>query len=77
MAEAQRMRSSAYADDKNADGGIAARDGRTATSRVAGYARLLSHPAYERLLNSEKFLRRLIPVLIEEVEMPAMLAPRR
>ncbi|MEC9343729.1 MAG: PAS-domain containing protein, partial [Pseudomonadota bacterium] len=32
--------------------------------RVAGYAKLLSHPAYERLLGSETFLRRLIPVLI-------------
>ncbi len=32
--------------------------------RVAGYARLLAHPAYERLLGSENFLRRLIPVLI-------------
>jgi len=31
---------------------------------VSGYARLLSHPAYERLLVSETFLRRLIPVLI-------------
>jgi len=34
------------------------------TNRAAGYARLLSHPAYERLLSSEKFLRHLIPVLI-------------
>ena len=31
---------------------------------VAGYARQLSHPAYERLLRSETFLRRLVPVLI-------------
>ncbi len=33
-------------------------------SRVPGYARLLSHPAYERLLSCEGMLRRLIPVLI-------------
>ena len=33
-------------------------------SFVAGYARQLSHPAYERLLRSETFLRRLVPVLI-------------
>ncbi|MCG6856496.1 MAG: PAS-domain containing protein [Salaquimonas sp.] len=38
--------------------------GKAGGSRVAGYARLLSHPAYERLLGSEAFLRRLIPVLI-------------
>lgn len=31
---------------------------------VAGYARQLSHPAYESLLRSETFLRRLVPVLI-------------
>ncbi len=31
---------------------------------VAGYARQLSHPAYENLLKSENFLRRLVPVLI-------------
>lgn len=37
---------------------------RRSGSRVSGYARLLSHPAYERLLNSESLLRRLIPVLI-------------
>ncbi|MCF6321452.1 MAG: ATP-binding protein [Rhizobiaceae bacterium] len=29
-----------------------------------GYAKLLSHPAYERLLQSESFLRQLVPVLI-------------
>ncbi|MEM7214819.1 MAG: ATP-binding protein [Pseudomonadota bacterium] len=33
-------------------------------SIVAGYARQLSHPAYESLLRSETFLRRLVPVLI-------------
>ncbi|GIL02809.1 MAG: PAS domain-containing sensor histidine kinase [Alphaproteobacteria bacterium] len=38
--------------------------GKAAGARAAGYARLLSHPAYERLISSEKFLRRLIPVLI-------------
>jgi two-component system cell cycle sensor histidine kinase PleC len=32
--------------------------------RIAGYAHLLSHPAYERLLGSEALLRRSIPVLI-------------
>ena len=31
---------------------------------VAGYARQLSHPAYENLLRSETFLRRLVPILI-------------
>jgi len=31
---------------------------------VAGYARQLSHPAYENLLRSENFLRRLVPLLI-------------
>jgi two-component system cell cycle sensor histidine kinase PleC len=31
---------------------------------VAGYARQLSHPAYDSLLRSETFLRRLVPVLI-------------
>ena len=31
---------------------------------VAGYARQLSHPAYENLLRSETFLRRLVPALI-------------
>jgi two-component system cell cycle sensor histidine kinase PleC len=37
---------------------------RRTRATVSGYARLLSHPAYEQLLNSETFLRRLIPVLI-------------
>jgi len=31
---------------------------------IVGYAQQLSHPAYERLLNSEDFLRKLVPVLI-------------
>ncbi len=31
---------------------------------IAGYAKQLSHPAYERLLSSEGWLRRLVPVLI-------------
>ena len=31
---------------------------------VAGYARQLSHPAYENLIKSETFLRRLVPALI-------------
>ncbi len=31
---------------------------------IVGYAKQLSHPAYERLLSSEEFLRRLVPVLI-------------
>ncbi|MFZ1812884.1 MAG: ATP-binding protein [Rhizobiaceae bacterium] len=38
--------------------------GKDPQSRVAGYARLLSHPAYENLLGSEKLMRRLVPVLI-------------
>lgn len=33
-------------------------------SLVAGYARQLSHPAYENLIRSESFLRHLVPVLI-------------
>ena len=33
-------------------------------SRVAGYARLLSHPAYENLLTSESVMRRFVPFLI-------------
>ena len=39
------------------------KDGKTATT-VAGYARQLSHPAYESLVRSESILRRLVPVLI-------------
>ena len=35
-----------------------------AQKRIAGYAHLLSHPAYERLLSSENLLRRAVPVLI-------------
>ena len=35
-----------------------------ARANIAGYARMLSHPAYERLRRSERFLRRLIPILI-------------
>ncbi|MCU0790982.1 MAG: hypothetical protein MUE79_08030, partial [Nitratireductor sp.] len=35
-----------------------------ARKRIAGYAHLLSHPAYERLLSSEVLLRRLVPILI-------------
>ena len=31
---------------------------------IAGYAKQLSHPAYERLLSSENLLRKLVPVLI-------------
>ncbi len=31
---------------------------------VVGYAKQLYHPAYERLLKSEDFLRRLVPILI-------------
>jgi two-component system cell cycle sensor histidine kinase PleC len=52
-AAAQRMRSRASGRGK-----------RRTRAMVSGYARLLSHPAYERLLVSETFLRRLIPVLI-------------
>ncbi len=35
----------------------------TSTGKL-GYAKLLSHPAYERLLQSETLLRQLVPVLI-------------
>lgn len=38
--------------------------GNKAHANIVGYARQLSHPAYERLLNSEDFLRKLVPVLI-------------
>lgn len=34
------------------------------SSMIAGYARQLSHPAYERLIKAETPLRRLVPVLI-------------
>lgn len=34
------------------------------SSAIAGYARQLSHPAYERLIKAETPLRRLVPVLI-------------
>ncbi len=37
---------------------------RLSSEKLAGYARQLSHPAYERLLHSEDLLRRLVPVLI-------------
>ena len=39
-------------------------NGDQTASTVAGYARQLSHPAYENLLRSETFLRRLVPILI-------------
>ena len=48
---------------RNRNGFLALKGERPATI-VAGYARQLSHPAYERLLKSETFLRRLVPVLI-------------
>lgn len=38
--------------------------GNNTANVVAGYARQLSHPAYESLLRSENFLRRLVPLLI-------------
>lgn len=38
--------------------------GNSSATVVAGYARQLSHPAYENLLKSETFLRRLVPALI-------------
>jgi two-component system, cell cycle sensor histidine kinase PleC len=38
--------------------------GRETGARIAGYARLLSHPAYERLVNSEGMMLRLVPILI-------------
>ena len=37
---------------------------REANPSIIGYARQLSHPAYERLLQSEKLLRQMVPVLI-------------
>ncbi|MEO0327062.1 MAG: ATP-binding protein [Pseudomonadota bacterium] len=40
------------------------KSGDRTASVVAGYARQLSHPAYESLLRSESLLRRLVPVLI-------------
>lgn len=39
-------------------------DLRRRKSAVAGYAKQLSHPAYERLLKSEDLLRKLVPILI-------------
>ena len=38
--------------------------GNSSATVVAGYARQLSHPAYENLLRSETFLRQLVPALI-------------
>lgn len=38
--------------------------GDSSATVVAGYARQLSHPAYENLLKSETFLRRLVPALL-------------
>lgn len=38
--------------------------GDSSATVVAGYAQQLSHPAYENLLKSETFLRRLVPALI-------------
>ncbi|MEZ5872433.1 MAG: ATP-binding protein [Nitratireductor sp.] len=43
-------------------GGLFGREARA--SRVGGYARLLSHPAYENLLSSESVMRRFVPFLI-------------
>lgn len=53
QAEARRLRSRAFAKKRSA-----------AKPTIAGYARILSHPAYERLLNSENLLRKLVPILI-------------
>ncbi|MEM7068270.1 MAG: ATP-binding protein [Pseudomonadota bacterium] len=44
--------------------GIFKLNGDKTANKVAGYARQLSHPAYENLLRSESFLRRLVPILI-------------
>ena len=44
--------------------GLLNRKGKQSPGIVAGYAKQLSHPAYENLLHSETFLRRLVPVLI-------------
>lgn len=38
--------------------------GRKSNPGIFGYAKLLSHPAYERLLQSENLLRQLVPILI-------------
>ncbi len=55
QAEAQNMRHRK---------GILQLKGNSSATVVAGYARQLSHPAYENLLKSETFLRRLVPALI-------------
>ena len=60
MANADARSASAGFQD-SAAGGIGKRHSGGA---VSGYARILSHPAYENLLSSEEFLRRLVPVLI-------------
>ena len=44
--------------------GILRQQGDRTARLVAGYARQLSHPAYENLLRSENFLRKLVPLLI-------------
>ncbi|MEM8649109.1 MAG: ATP-binding protein [Pseudomonadota bacterium] len=45
-------------------GGLLSQNSGQTVNTVAGYARQLSHPAYESLLRSESFLRKLVPFLI-------------
>ena len=45
-------------------GGLLSQSSGQTVNTVAGYARQLSHPAYESLLRSESFLRKLVPFLI-------------
>ncbi|WP_075995865.1 sensor histidine kinase [Salaquimonas pukyongi] len=64
MANADARPASAGFQDSAAGGRGIRQKGRAATRGVGGYARIFSHPAYENLLSSEDFLRRLVPVLI-------------
>ncbi len=54
----------ANARDVRAQNQAFSNPGRKARSGIFGYAKLLSHPAYERLLHSENLLRQLVPILI-------------
>jgi len=59
MAQAQ-----ADVHEKHAPNGLIRLKGSSKANIVAGYARQLSHPTYERLLRSEGHLRQLVPFLI-------------
>ena len=51
-------------EQKDNRGKVSLFSGGNTASSIVGYARQLSHPAYERLLKSETIIRRSVPVLI-------------